>query len=265
MKQVFSESRETISQEHLAQQILEMGVIPGGVLLAHCAFSHVKPVENGPVGLIRALQAAIGPEGTLVMPGMTDDDDAPFDPRYTPCFGMGIVAQTFWQLPNVLRSDNAHAFAAWGSQAGLITRPHPLDVPHGLDSPVGRVYELDGQVLLIGVGHDANTTIHLAESLAGVRYRRKKYLSIRQEGRIARFDYLEIDHCCQNFNFVDAWLDAEGLQRRGRVGHAQARLARSQDIVKVVVAQLRNNETIFLHPFGVDEECDEARASLASF
>ena len=61
---------------------------------------------------------------------------------------MGIVAQTFWQLPGVLRSDSPHAFAAAGPQAARITAPHPVDVPHGLDSPAGRVYELDGQVLL---------------------------------------------------------------------------------------------------------------------
>ena len=71
------------------------------------------------------------------MPSMTADDDHPFDPRATSCIGMGIVAQTFWQLPGVLRSDSPHAFAAAGPQAARITAPHPVDVPHGLDSPVG--------------------------------------------------------------------------------------------------------------------------------
>jgi aminoglycoside 3-N-acetyltransferase len=44
----------------------------------------------------------------------------------------------------------------------------------------------------------------------------------------------------------------------------QARLARSRDIVGVVTERLHRDETIFLHPPGVDEECDEARASLLS-
>ena len=151
---------------------------PGGVLLVHCAFSQVKPVEDGPEGLIAALRSALGPEGTLVMPSMTADDDHPFDPRATSCIGMGIVAQTFWQLPGVLRSDSPHAFAAAGPQAARITAPHPVDVPHGLDSPVGRVYELDGQVLLLGVDHTANTTIHLGEYMRRARYRRKKYVTL---------------------------------------------------------------------------------------
>lgn len=256
--------RETVSQEELTQQLLDLGVISGGVLLVHCSFSKIKPVERGPLGLILALESTLGLGGTLVMPSMSDDRAHPFDPQYTPCSGMGVVANSFWKLPNVLRSDSPHAFAAKGPQASEITAPHPVDIPHGLDSPVGRVYELDGQVLLLGVGHDANTTIHLAEFLAGVRYRRKNYVLLLEEGKVRRFDYAEIDHCCENFNFVDEWLEAGKLQQKGRVGYAEARLIHSRDIVKVVTAQIQCNETVFLHPFGVDKECDEARASLTA-
>jgi aminoglycoside 3-N-acetyltransferase len=251
-----------ISQDELTQQLLDLGVVPGGVLLVHCSFSKVRPVENGTLGLIAALQDALGSEGTLVMPSMTDDDQCPFDPTTTTCLEMGVVANIFWQLPSVLRSDSPHAFAALGPEAARITAPHTLDVPHGPDSPVGRVYKLDGQVLLLDVGHDANTTIHLAEFLAGVRYRRKKSIIIKEDHRLVRFDYNEIDHCCQNFKFVDEWLDSRKLQHRGKVGYAQARLMCSRDIVDVVVSQLQKNETAFLHPLGVDEQCDEARASI---
>ena len=93
-----------------------------------------------------------------------------------------------------------------------------------------------------------------------MRYRRLKSVLVRQGEQIARVDYGENDHCCQNFA---SWLAGrEGLQRRGVVGHAGARLVRSRDIVETVVERLRAEETIFLHPYGVDEECDEARASI---
>ena len=210
-----TEEDGTISQAQVAQQLLELGVEAGGVLLVHTAFSKVRPVEHGPLGLIAALRAALGPQGTLVMPSMTGDDDHPFDPRTTPCIGLGIVADSFWRLPGVLRSDSPHAFAAIGPEAVRITAPHPVDLPHGLNSPVGRVYELDGQVLLLGVGHDANTTIHLAEALADVRYRRRKYVTVLKDRKPARVDYGEIDHCCQNFNLVDGWLEEQGLQHTG--------------------------------------------------
>jgi aminoglycoside 3-N-acetyltransferase len=109
----------------------------------------------------------------------------------------------------------------------------------------------------------ARRAVHLAENMAGVHYRRPKRLTILRGGRPVRFDYGEIDHCCQNFNLMGQWLEAEGLERRGIVGHAEASLARSRDIVEVALDRIRKDETVFLHAVGVDIECDEARASLA--
>ena len=248
--------------QQITSQLLDLGVAPGGVLLVHTAFSRVRPVEGGPEGLIRALRDALGPEGTLVMPSMSDDDDHPFDPAATPCRAMGVVADTFWRLPGVLRSNSPHAFAAVGPRAAVITADHPYDIPHGPDSPVGHVHELDGQVLLLGAGHDANTTLHLAEALAGVRYRAQKYCVLLHEGVPKRFEYGETDHCCERFALLDDWLDPVHAQRRGAVGHAEARLARSREIVRVAVEHLRADETVFLHPAGVDADCDLARESL---
>ena len=91
-------------------------------------------MEDGPEGLIAALRSALGPEGTLVMPSMTADDDHPFDPRATSCIGMGIVAQTFWQLPGVLRSDSPHAFAAAGRRLP-VSPPAPGGCPAWIGQP----------------------------------------------------------------------------------------------------------------------------------
>jgi aminoglycoside 3-N-acetyltransferase len=251
-----------LSHDEVTRQLLGLGVQPGGVLLIHTAFSKAAPIQGGPRGLIEALLTALGPAGTLVMPSMTDDDDHPFDPKETPCVGMGVVADTFWRMEGVMRSANPHAFAAIGPAAPAITAPHPVGVPHGLDSPVGRVYALGGHVLLLGVGHQANTTVHLAETMADVRYRRPKSLTLLRAGQPTRYYYSEIDHCCENFTLMDPWLDSQGLQRRGVVGHGEARLVRSPDAVDLAVARLREHETVFLHPAGVCRECDEARAGV---
>jgi aminoglycoside 3-N-acetyltransferase len=251
-----------IGKRQLVEQLLEVGVEPAGVLVVHTAFSRVAPIEDGPRGLIEALLETLGPAGTLVMPSMSDDDDHPFDPRSTPCRGMGIVAETFWRMPLVQRSDSPHAFAACGAQALLITAAHPISVPHGLDSPVGRAYELDGQILLLGVGHDANTTVHLAENLMRARYLRPKHATVAIAGNPTRIEYEELDHCCERFAQLDQWLEHEGAQRGGLVGHAPARLMRARDVVRIASSRLAQSETIFLHDRGACEECDEAHASL---
>jgi len=198
------------------------------------------------------------------MPSWTSDDDLPFDPRQTPPpANLGILVDTFWRRPGTLRSDHPFAFAALGPAAQAITAdPLPLP-PHRLESPVGRVYEADGQVLLLGVGHDANTTVHLAEVMAGVPYGVPKYCTVRGVEGPIRVDYLENDHCCQRFTLVDDWLRAENLQEEATVGHASARLARSRDIVAAALQQLSRDPLLFLHPESAGcADCNEARSTV---
>ena len=160
--------------DELEAQLLALGVEAGGVLLVHTSFRAVRPVEGGPLGLIRALRNVLGPEGTLVMPTMTDGESV-FDPRSTPTVDMGITAETFWRQAGVVRSTHpGGSFAAAGPHASEICAPQPLAPPHGPDSPPGRVHALDGQVLLLA----------------------------------------ETDHCCRGFTRMDAWHDAGTAARR---------------------------------------------------
>ena len=127
------------------------------------------------------------------------------------------------------------------------------------------MHELDGQVLLLGVGHDADTTLHLAELLAGVPYRTPKHCTVMQNGQPVRIDYGENDHCCARFTLADGWLSGSGLQKEGRVGHAYARLARARDIVAAAREHLASDPLLFLHPAGAGcEECDDARRSVVT-
>jgi len=253
------------TRAELVGQLHALGVTPGGVLLVHTAFRAVRPVEGGPVGLVAALRDALGADGTLVMPSWGGDDDRVFDPAVTPADpDLGVVADTFWRLPGVVRSTHPFAFAAAGARAARVTAdPLPLP-PHRPESPAGRVHALDGQLLLLGVGHDANTTLHLAELLAGVPYRAPKHCTVAgADGRPRRVDYGENDHCCERFALADGWLRARGLQREGPVGHAHARLVCARDVVAVAGEQLARDPLVFLHPPGAGcAECDAARRSV---
>lgn len=249
-------------REDLVRQLDDLGVERGGVLLVHTSFRAIRPIENGAAGLIEGLRAALGPEGTLVMPSWAGSRTV-FDPRRSPASpDLGVVADVFWRLPGVLRSDHAHAFAAVGPYAAEVLRdPLPLP-PHVPESPVGRVHDLDGQILLLGVNHDANTTIHLGELMSAVPYGVTKYVTVVREGRPARLQYRENDHCCQRFQLVDEWLRAAGSQTEGPVGQGVARLTRSRAVTAVVMRELGRDLLAFLHPEGQGcEECDAARAS----
>jgi aminoglycoside N3'-acetyltransferase len=257
-------ARREIGKVRLARQLEELGVMAGDVLLVHMSFRAVGPVEGGPRGLIAVLSEAIGPKGTLVMPSWSGNDDEPFDPKISPASpDLGVVADLFWRLPGVRRSDHLQAFAASGPLAQAILADSLPLPPHGPESPVGRVYDHDGKVLLLGVGHDANTTLHLAELIAHVPYRTPGHCTVLKDGHCLRIDYGENDHCCARFALADGWLRQEGLQLEGRIGHAQARLMRSRDLVRLSVAQLTRDPLLFLHtPETACAECDQARGSV---
>jgi aminoglycoside N3'-acetyltransferase len=170
------------SRKLIAARLRALGVRRGGVLLVHTSYRAVRPVEGGPEGLIEALGNALGPEGTLVMPSWCASEDEPFDPdRTRVARDLGVVADTFWRQAGVKRTEHLFAFAARGPRAAEIVRD-PLPIPpHIPESPIGLVHELDGRVLLLGVGHENNTTLHLAELLAGVPYRVPKSALIGRE------------------------------------------------------------------------------------
>lgn len=251
------------SLDDLREDLRALGVRPGGVLLVHTSFKAVGPVEGGPLGLIRALRAALGDEGTLVMPTMTDGETV-FDPASTPTSGMGITAETFWRQPGVLRSGHpGGSFAAAGPLAARICAPQPLSPPHGPDSPPGRVHELGGDVLILGVGHSANTTLHVAEAIAQVPYRVEHPCVLEVGGQVRTVLIPETDHCCRRFDLLDGWLREGNLQREGTVGRGHARLCASRDVITTAVRHLTSDPLVFLCPAGEGcEECDVARRSV---
>lgn len=254
-----------VSHARMVEQLRTLGVRAGGTLLVHTSFKAVRPVEGGPLGLIGALRAALGPLGTLVMPTMTSGDTV-FDPASTPTENMGITAELFWRQPGVTRSTHpGGSFAAVGPHAADICRPQPLSPPHGPDSPVGRVHDLGGQVLLLGVSHGENTTLHLAETLAQVPYSVSHPCVVEVEGVESTVLIAETDHCCSRFPLADDWLRAHGLQQEGPVGHAHARLCDSRALVELAVRQLTAAPLSFLCPHDAGcEECDVARQSITT-
>ncbi|MFJ8579497.1 aminoglycoside N(3)-acetyltransferase [Micromonospora sp. NPDC093277] len=242
--------------DRLAADLAAVGVRAGQDLLVHCSMRRIGPVAGGPATLLAALRQVAGPDATVVVPAQTvgnsttgpafraatDGLDAAgraayearltgFDPAITPSEGMGILAEYVRQQPGAARSGHPiTSFAAVGRRAVEFTEVHDLDCHLGERSPLGRLYTAGAAVLLLGVGYDKCTALHLAEYRPGARrpagppperaYRCYLLVGGRRERRDFRAPMLDVS----DFPEIGAAIEAHLPVGHGLVGAAQSTL-----------------------------------------
>jgi aminoglycoside 3-N-acetyltransferase len=127
----------------------------------------------------------------------------------------------------VPRRDPQHASAGLvcdvGAHAECIIAGHQLEYGLGEGSPLARMYELDGRVLLLGVGYDSNTTFHLAEYRALGQAAQRQGAPIMESGQRMWKTYQDIELDSDICPEIGADLEATGAVALGQVGSAQAR------------------------------------------
>jgi aminoglycoside 3-N-acetyltransferase len=177
---------EPLTRQSIRAQLNVLGVKTGDVLLVHSSLRSLGWVCGGAEAVVQALQDAVSDSGAIIMPTHTPDNTDPanwkhpavpeswwttirectpaFDPATTPALWMGRVPETFRKFPGVVRGAHPIAsFAAWGAAAAPFVMDHPLGDMFGESSPLGRLYLCGAKILLLGVGYDSCTSLHLSE------------------------------------------------------------------------------------------------------
>jgi aminoglycoside 3-N-acetyltransferase len=159
----------------IADDLSQVGVRPGGILLVHSSLSSMGHVPDGPETVIRGLQNALGPEGTLLLPALSYEHVGPharlFDVRRTPS-NVGAIPEHFRTRPGTQRSVcPTHSVCGVGARAAELLGEHHLDeTPCGAHSPFRRLRDLSGQILFLGCGLRPNTSMHAIEELVEPPY-----------------------------------------------------------------------------------------------
>jgi len=259
-----------ITSASIQKDLGEIGVKPGMVLLVHSSLSKIGWVSGGPVAVILALEEVLGSEGTLVMPTHSGDLSDPeewsnppvpqewkeiirqtmpaFNLEMTPTRGMGRITETFRGQQGVLRSNHPHmSFAARGKFASLITENHSLDFSLGEESPLARIYDLEGRILLLGVEYDSNTSLHLSEFRSDFEGKKE----IKQGAPIIVDDkrqWVKIrDWEEHSENFIElgtAYMNAGGSLVQGKIGMADSLLIPQRELVDFGVNWIESNVKI---------------------
>lgn len=255
-----------IIREDIVKALRALGVAEGQTVMVHTSLGRLGYVCGGAQSVIEALIEVVGLEGTLMMPtqswknldpetGVHGDvaredwqiirDHWPaYDKRLTPTNTMGAVAEMFRSWPGALRSDHpARSVAAWGRHAAYLTEGHDLSNIFGAGSPVDKLYALDGHVLLIGVGYDKNTSLHLADARANYpgKHNVTEHSAIMEGGRRVwkAYETLYVDG--EDFERIGAAFEQAHPVRRGTLGGAALRFMPQRALVDFAVQWIEQN------------------------
>jgi aminoglycoside 3-N-acetyltransferase len=179
----------------LVRDLRAAGVREGTVLVVHTSMRALVWVVGGAQTVVEALVEALGSGGTVMAFCGWDQDRYRLDqwppqrafldelPAFDPAIahanrGVGVVPERLRTWPGVSRSSHPESsVAALGRRAQWIAEPHPADFPNGAGSPLARLVEADGQVLMLGAPLTTITVLHHAKSLASGR--KKRFVTYR--------------------------------------------------------------------------------------
>lgn len=254
----------TATRTSLAADLRAIGLEPGDAVLVHAALRQVGRVIGGPDTILSAMLDVVGAEGTVL--GYTDwqiDDfgrdylefreDVPaFDPeRSRATRDNGFWPEMLRTTPGALRSGNPGAsMAAIGGRAAWFVADHALDYGYGPLSPLGKLVEAKGTVLMLGATLDQMTLLHHAEHLANfpnkriVRYEAPLLVDGVPTWRwFEEFDTSSSpDGMAEDYfaTIVEAFL-ATGEGRRGVVGEAGSVLVPAGEVVDFAIAWMEEH------------------------
>jgi aminoglycoside 3-N-acetyltransferase len=251
----------------LINDLERIGVSTGMNLIVHSSLKAIGPIYGGAASVIIALESVLKEEGTLAMPthtcGLTDPSGwisppAPesdweiirkempaFEPDLTPTERMGFIPETFRKQNGVIRSNHPHvSWGARGKFAELITSNHALEKSSGEYSPLARLYDLNAWILLLGVDHRVNTSIHLAESrsITGQKKIRKTAAPILINGQRQWIEFQDIDLDDSDFEEIGKDFEKNFSVQRGKIGDASSMLLRQREIVDFALEWMNGTE-----------------------
>lgn len=258
--------RKIVIKEDIKKALSAAGVCRGQAVMAHTSLSSFGFVCGGPQVMIEALLETVGEDGTIMMPTQSWKNLDPeagvhwqepkewwpvirenwpaYDKDITPTNTMGAVAEMFRKWPGALRSGHpARSVAAWGKYAAYLTEGHDLCNIFGDGSPIGKLYELDGYVLLLGVGYDKNTSLHLADARASYpgKHLAKESSAVMENGQRVWKTYETLAVDGEDFTEIGQAFEQTHEVKKVALGNGEIRFMKQRELVDFAVAWIEKN------------------------
>ncbi len=245
----------------IAENLSDLGVEKGNVVLLHSSYKSLGLLVGGPQTVINGFLAALGPEGTLLMPALSyeyvNEANPFFDVKKTPS-NVGAIPEHFRKMPGVRRSLHpTHSVCGFGKFAKELLSKHYLDdTPGGKNSPYSLLQEYDGQILLLGCGLEPNTSMHAIEELSEPDYlfgKRVEYELVDYSGLKTRMIYRQHNFSGwkQRYDRVENILTKNEL-RKGKVLAADCYAIEAPALWDKAASKLRQDPHYFVDAIAPD-------------
>jgi aminoglycoside 3-N-acetyltransferase len=151
----------------LCTTLQQFGIPHDGVLIVHSAIGLLSRRGFRAEEIIETLLRCMA-DGHLFMPTMTWRTITPTQPLWDEIHtasGTGVLTEVFRTRYALARSIHpTHSVAGWGPDAPALLSRHHVDItPVSANSPYGLLRDYESYILLLGVGLESCTAIHLAE------------------------------------------------------------------------------------------------------
>ena len=240
--------RSTLSQQDLVTAMEDAGLGRVNRLLMHSSLHSLGRVEGGAETLIDALLEVLGGEGTLMVPTFNYNlEQEIFDPA-TVRSQTGLITETVRKRPEAIRSLHPnYSVAAIGKDAEALTRKHWEAEATGVGSPIDRIARAGGSILLLGVKHDTDSSMHVGEAYAEVPYRGVPFdpswsrsAKVRtRDGEIVTVDLHDEPGCSTGFGIIETPLRQKSLIRDFKIDRAKCQLVKGLDVIETTVEILK--------------------------
>lgn len=153
-----------ITKHEISDFLRDAGIKHDDTVTVHCSLRSIGKIENGADGLIDAFREYLH-DGLFIVPTHTWDKVCRESPYYdvrSTVPDIGTLAEVAAFRKDGVRSLHpTHSVAAFGKNAAEFVRgEEKCASPAPVGSCISRLYEANGKVLLIGVGHERNTYLH---------------------------------------------------------------------------------------------------------